>query len=100
MVRIKHAGFRQVILDEMSENSLAYIVPRLHDTVLGRTYEEGDQGLESDPAETQAILRRCAKLAPEFRSLSAADIESVACGLRPVRSTVRVEAERLSPHAP
>jgi D-amino-acid oxidase len=96
VVRIKHNGFQRVIVDETNAHGLTYIVPRLHDIVLGGTYEENNEQLEIDPAETQAIIRRCARLASEFQSTSAADIESVTCGLRPVRPTVRVEAEHVA----
>ncbi len=97
VVRIKHNGFRRVLVDEEGPNGLAYIVPRTHDIVLGGTYEEQNESLEVDPDETQAIVRRCANLAPEFSVVPPEDIVSVVCGLRPVRSTVRVEAERISP---
>lgn len=97
VVRIKHNGFRRVLLDEEGPNGLAYIVPRTHDIVLGGTYEEQKESLEVDADETQAIVRRCANLAREFSIVIPEDIMSVVCGLRPVRSTVRVEAERISP---
>ncbi len=97
VVRIKPNGFRRVLIDEEGPNSLAYIVPRLHDIVLGGTYEEQNESMEIDPVEIQAILRRCAQLAPAFSAVTDEDIVSVACGLRPVRSTVRVEAERIAP---
>lgn len=97
IVRIKPNGFRRVLVDEEGPNSLAYIVPRTHDIVLGGTYEEQNESLEVDPEETRTILHRCAKLAPAFAAVTHEDIVSVVCGLRPVRSTVRVEAERISP---
>jgi D-amino-acid oxidase len=97
VVRIKHNAFRRVLLDEEGPNGLAYIIPRTHDIVLGGTYEEQNESLEVDADETQAIVRRCRNLAPEFPIVTPEDITSVICGLRPVRSTVRVEAERISP---
>ena len=96
-VRIKHNGFRRVLVGEEGPNQLAYIVPRTHDIVLGGTYEEHNWSTEEDPQETQDILRRCANLAPEFAAITSDDIEQIICGLRPVRSTVRVEAERIAP---
>lgn len=96
VVRIKPNGFQRVLVDETSASGLTYIVPRLHDIVLGGTYEENNACPDSDPEVTQAILQRCARLAPEFQFISPTDIISVACGFRPVRSVVRVEAERLS----
>lgn len=96
-LRIKQNGFRRVLLDEEGPNQLAYIVPRIHDIVLGGTFQENNWNTEENPLDTPDILRRCANLAPEFATITANDIEQVVCGLRPVRSTVRVEAERLSP---
>ena len=97
VVRIKHTGFRRVLMDEEGPNQLAYIVPRTEDIVLGGTFEEGNENTEADPDQVQPIIDRCANLAPGFATITAQDILSVYCGLRPVRSTVRVEAERVSP---
>jgi len=97
VVRIRHNGFRRVLMDEEGPNGLSYIVPRTSDIVLGGTYEENNDSTEIDPFETQAILCRCAKLASEFANIAPGDILSVVCGLRPVRSTVRVEAEQVAP---
>ncbi len=95
VVRIKHNGFRRVLLDEEGPNQLAYIVPRTHDIILGGTFEEHNESQVPDPEQTRAILRRCANLAPEFASIAPDDILDVYCGVRPVRSTVRVEAEQV-----
>jgi len=96
-IRIKHTGFRRVLLDEEGPNQLAYIVPRTHDIVLGGTFQEHNWSTAIHPQETLDILQRIARLAPAFAAITPDEIEQVICGLRPVRSTVRVEAERLSP---
>lgn len=96
IIRIKPNGFRHVLLDEDGPNKLAYIVPRTHDIVLGGTYEENNESTEINPNDTQNILLRCANLAPEFLSVAHEDITSIVCGLRPVRSVVRVEIERIT----
>src|SRR6185312_16417350 len=93
VVRIKHTGFRKVLLDEEGPNQLAYIVPRTEDIVLGGTFEEGNESLEIDPDQVQSIIDRCANMAPEFATITAQDILNVYCGLRPVRPSVRVESE-------
>jgi D-amino-acid oxidase len=98
VLRIKPNGYRRVMFDDDGPNSLAHIVPRIHDIVLGGTYEENNESLEVDPEQTQAILCRCAKLAPDFPPVANDDIINVVCGLRPVRSSVRVEAEHPSPN--
>jgi D-amino-acid oxidase len=97
VVRIKHNGFRQTLVDESDATQLTYIVPRIHDIVLGGTYEEENESTAIDADTTQAILRRCARLVPAFAALIPDDIVSVGCGLRPARSTVRLEAERPAP---
>ncbi len=97
VIRVRHNGFRRVLLDDYGPNAVAYVVPRVHDIVLGGTDDEGNESTDPDPAVTEDILRRCAQLAPAFAGITRDDILSVACGLRPVRSTVRLEAERPSP---
>lgn len=99
VVRIKHNGFRRVLIDhgEEEQNSLTFIIPRTYDIVLGGTYEEQNENTEVDPGETESILRRCGSLASEFTAVTRKDILNEVCGLRPVRSTVRVEAEHITP---
>jgi len=97
VLRIKPNGFRRVLFDDDGPNNVAYIVPRIYDIVLGGTYEENNGSIEVDPEQTQGILRRCAKLAPDFPAVAKEDIINIVCGLRPVRSSVRVEAERITP---
>lgn len=97
VVRVRHSGFRRVLLDDFGPNAVAYIVPRTRDIILGGTDDEGNESTAIDPDVTLAILRRCANLAPEFAALGPEDVLGVACGLRPVRSAVRVEAERIAP---
>lgn len=98
VVRIKHNGFRQALVDEHDIAQLTYIVPRTHDIVLGGTYEEENESTAINPETTQAILRRCAQFMPALATLAPDDIVSLDCGLRPVRSTVRLEIERPAPH--
>jgi D-amino-acid oxidase len=97
VVRIRHNGFRHALLDDYGPEAPTYVVPRLHDIVLGGTDDEGNESTEPDPAVTQSILRRVARLSPRFAAVASDDILNVVCGLRPVRSTVRVEAERSAP---
>src|SRR5260221_5850982 len=97
VARIRQNGFRRVVLDDHGPNSVAYIVPRVDDIVLGGTDIEGEESTAIDPATTRDILRRCAQLDPAFAGVTLDDIVSQACGLRPVRSMVRLEAERVAP---
>lgn len=96
VVRVRHNGFRQVVLDDDGPNRVAYIVPRLNDIVLGGVDDEYNESNVVDPTLTPDIIARCANLVPAFAQIRPDDILSVACGLRPVRSSVRVELEVVS----
>jgi D-amino-acid oxidase len=112
VIRIAHNGFRRVLLDDTGPNKVAYIVPRVHDIILGGVDDDHDERLDADAAQSASILRRCANLVERFdpafaASLRAhldssasgepAEILGTAVGLRPVRSAVRLEAERIAP---
>ena len=97
VARIRHTGFRRVILDDYGPNSLAYVVPRINDIILGGTAIDDDESSAIDTDETPAILRRCAGLAPEFAAVTQDDILEVKVGLRPVRDEVRLELETPAP---
>jgi D-amino-acid oxidase len=97
VVRIRANGFARGLFDDSGPNALAHIFPRSRDIVLGGTYDEGNESTAVDDATTNDILRRCARLDPAFAIIGPADVISVAVGLRPVRSSVRLEAERPAP---
>lgn len=96
VLRVRHNGYRRVLLDEGAgpEERVTYIVPRARDIVLGGTDDEGAVDTTPDDAVTHDILRRVAALEPAFAGLTEADVLGVAVGLRPVRSSVRLELER------
>ena len=96
VVRVRHTGYRRVLLDEHA-GLVTYIVPRIHDIVLGGTDDESNEDTTPNPTVTRDILRRVAALEPAFEMLTEADVLSVAVGLRPVRSSVRLELEQLAP---
>lgn len=98
VVRVRHTGARRVLLDSGVAGEVTYIVPRVSDVILGGTDDEGNERAEPDPAVTRDILRRCARLVPTLAHLTEGDILSVAVGIRPVRSTVRLEAESAGAH--
>ena len=93
VVRVRNPGVRQVTLDDDGPAKVAYIVPRMHDVVLGGVDQEQDERLAVDEDQTADIIRRCALLDPRIAAIEPQDIVSVAVGLRPVRSAVRLEVE-------
>jgi D-amino-acid oxidase len=90
VVRVRAPGVDEWLLDQSDPRRLVYVVPREGDVVLGGTAEEGAEDRTPDPATTAAIRARCAALVPALRD---APVVGVAVGLRPVRPTVRLEAE-------
>lgn len=69
----------------------SYVVPRRDGVILGGTSVDGDGGSEVRPADTEAILRRCARFHPELAQARQLEVK---VGLRPGRHEVRLEAER------
>ncbi len=70
---------------------LTYLFPHGHTVVLGGTEEPGNWSREPDPATAARILAACIAVRPELR---AAKVLKHRVGLRPVRPTVRLEAEQ------
>lgn len=91
VVRVENLGFTRVWIDEHSGPEITYIVPRSRDVVLGGSSEEHQEDRTPDPRLTREIVARCAVLEPR---LAEARILSVAVGLRPARSPLRLEVER------
>jgi D-amino-acid oxidase len=117
VVRVRHTGFRRVLLDDEGPNALAYIVPRVHDIVLGGIDEDHNESTAIESDVRAGILERCARLvahydpafAASLRALNSSfptgermregsiEIVSEGAGLRPVRSAIRLERERVAP---
>jgi D-amino-acid oxidase len=75
----------------LSPEGPTYIVPRSHDVVVGGTDEEGSWDRRPDPTTAERILERATGLLPE---LAGVRVTGHRVGLRPARSTVRLEEER------
>jgi D-amino-acid oxidase len=91
VLRVEKLGVERFVLDDYDPRGVTYVIPRSHDCVIGGTTDEGVEELTPDEAATHAILERCAELEPR---LAQARILSVAVGLRPGRTEVRLERER------
>jgi D-amino-acid oxidase len=89
VVRLANPGLTEWITDEDNPDGLAYVVPRRTDVVCGGTGEAGSWDRVPDPRTEAAILRRVTALVPE---LAGQPVLSRGVGLRPARTSVRVEA--------
>ena len=67
-----------------------YVVPRERTVIVGGTDEQGDWSRTPSPETATDILQRATRLVPE---LADAKVVGHRVGLRPVRPSVRVEAE-------
>ena len=72
------------------DSTVTYIIPRLHDVVIGGTAQEGDEDLAIRPENSASIRAHCEKLVP---ALAGAPARREKVGIRPCRSVVRLEAE-------
>jgi D-amino-acid oxidase len=94
IIRVEKLPLERILLDEEEdgEGNIAYVVPRSNDCILGGVAQVGNWSLEPDEATAQGIIERCALLAPEVRE---ARIVEHLVGLRPGRSSVRLEKEQV-----
>ena len=90
VVVVEQFGLGEWLLDQNDPEQLTYLVPRSETVILGGTSEEGDADLEVRPRTAEAILARCAALAP---AAAGTRILSHRVGLRPARPAVRLETE-------
>ncbi len=91
-VKLKKLTVDRVTVDDSGHNSLSIIAPRVSDIMLGGTTQINDWNLEVNPEDTKEILRKCALLDPNLKEV---EIISESVGLRPARSEIRLEAEKI-----
>jgi D-amino-acid oxidase len=92
VVVAENPGLSEFFLGAGNAASEIYYFPHGDIVVLGGTEEEGNWSLEPDPATAERILRACAAVQPR---LASATVTAHRVGLRPVRPSVRLEAEAL-----
>lgn len=92
LVRVERTAERRSFLDDYEDELgvIAYVVPRSNDTLLGGQALPNDWSITPDPTIAAEIVARCAQLVPE---VAGARVLEHLVGLRPGRSSVRVEAE-------
>jgi glycine/D-amino acid oxidase-like deaminating enzyme len=90
VIRVK-TDVKEMHLDQQIP-TLAYIVPRSNDMILGGVAQTNDWSLDARIEDREYILEKCIKLIPELKS---AEIIEDMVGLRPGRSEVRLEKEIL-----
>lgn len=90
IVRVPNPGLDLSVRDEDHPGGRAYVHPRTTDCILGGTLEVGSWDTTPHPAETAAILERCADIAP---AVAGAPVLETVVGLRPGRPEVRLERD-------
>ena len=65
------------------EDQMIYVLPRSDRTVVGGSYQPGNEDESVDPAETESLLARARALVPQ---LTHAKVLEARAGLRPVRA--------------
>lgn len=97
VVVVEQVGVQEWLLAQSDPEALTYVVPRERTVVLGGTAQVGATDLEPDAATAAAVVERCAALVPALR---AAPVLAHRVGLRPTRSSVRLEAGTLTDGRP
>jgi len=88
VVRVGQVGVTEWLLDQGEPARPLYVVPRLHDVIVGGTADEGNWSTTAEPTTAAELLSRASVFVPELRS---APILGHRVGLRPARAQVRVE---------
>jgi D-amino-acid oxidase len=65
------------------EDQMIYVLPRHDRTIVGDSYQPGNETAAVDPAETDVLLARARTLVPQ---LADAKILGARAGLRPIRA--------------
>jgi D-amino-acid oxidase len=90
-VVLANPGLTDWFVDEDEvDGEFTYVLPRAHDVVVGGSATEHDWNRGPDPALAERILARAVVHRPE---LGSARVLAHRVGLRPARSTVRLEAQ-------
>ncbi|KAL5006342.1 hypothetical protein ScPMuIL_015148 [Solemya velum] len=92
VVRVKAPWVKHFVFAHTVEGGSVYIFPGQDNVVLGGTHEVNEYGLDHDSNKYDTIIKQTASMIP---SLKRAPVEKYSVGLRPVRSTVRVERESI-----
>lgn len=90
ILRVSQTGISTAMADDEGPLSLAYVIPRDRDVILGGTAEKDKWDLTPDPRVTEEIRGKAERLKPR---VSGARVLEVKVGLRPGRTEVRVERE-------
>jgi D-amino-acid oxidase len=90
LVRVERGSVERFVLDDFDPRGVTYVIPRSTDCIVGGTTDDGAEELVPSDADTHSILQRCRELEPR---LAAAQVLGVSVGLRPARTSVRVERE-------
>lgn len=88
VLRLSNPGLTEFRLDYHHPGGLTYVVPRGADVIIGGTDQEHSWDTAVDEREADRILERCRALCPELVS---AEVLGRSVGLRPARSSVRLE---------
>jgi D-amino-acid oxidase len=90
-VVLENPGLTRWLVDDSEiDGEMCYVLPRAHDVVVGGSATEQDWNRTPDPGLAERILARAVRLVP---ALEGARVLAHRVGLRPGRSTVRLEAE-------
>ena len=93
IIRVK-SSMAEMHLDQQIE-TLAYIVPRSEDVVLGGVAQQGNWNLNLSDEDHDSILEKCGSIIPELKN---AEVIEDLVALRPGRTVVRLEREILGKH--
>lgn len=89
VLRLEGVSMPHAWIDDTGDGP-CYVIPRGDGLVVGGTAQLGDERMSVDAGDSDAILERATRAFPQLRG---AQVLATRVGLRPYRSTVRLERE-------
>lgn len=91
IVRVRVKDFDECVIDDEGPHHPALVISRKNDIVLGGTAQVNNWNTKPDPKDTEMILSKVKSILPRLKDI---EIIGESVGLRPVRESVRLEAEK------
>ncbi len=80
--QVVHLGRLSGVPCVCDEDQMIYVLPRRDRTIVGGSYQPGNESEAVDPAETESLLARACALVPQLANAKVLDARA---GLRPIR---------------
>ena len=94
VLKFPKANITEFLMDTDHPLGMVYVIPRINDCIVGGSSDKNNNNAQASPKESEEIHFRASQILPSLRSLTP---QTSWAGLRPGRTSVRLEVEANSP---